>query len=93
MKHMMLDLETMGNKSNSVILSVGAVMFDIETGEIGEYFYERIEFQSALDVGLKINADTVEWWMKQSDEARAQLFEKPRHDIKKSPRGFLRICS
>ena len=29
--HLMLDLETMGNKSNAALLSIGAVEFDIKT--------------------------------------------------------------
>jgi len=91
-KDMMLDIETMGNKSNSVILSIGAVMFDIETGETGDEFYERIEFQSALDVGLKVNADTIEWWMMQSDAARQALFAKPRFEIKKVLGDFSGFC-
>ena len=38
MKHVMIDIETMGNMSHSAIVSVGAVRFDLETGEIGEKF-------------------------------------------------------
>jgi len=71
--HVMLDLETMGNKSNSVICSLGAVEFDIETGETGREFYTRIDMQSCLERGLIVNADTVEWWLQQSEKARMAI--------------------
>ena len=66
----MLDLETLGNKSNSPILSIGAVEFNLETGETGREFYTTVDLQSCLDVGLKINGSTFYWWMQQSDGAR-----------------------
>lgn len=67
----MLDLETLGTDSNSVILSIGAVKFG--DGKILSRFYERVDPQSCVDVGLVMNAATVMWWMKQSDEARSEF--------------------
>ena len=75
MKHIMIDLETMGNKSYSAIVSIGAVKFDIKTGETGETFYRNVNLQSSLDAGLQIDADTVLWWMNQNEEARKKLTE------------------
>lgn len=69
----MADLETMGNKSNSAIVSIGAIKFNLETGQKGEEFYRRVDLQSCLDVGLKINASTIYWWMGQNDEARKEM--------------------
>lgn len=71
--HLMIDLETLGTKSNSVILSIGAVEFDINTGQPGEVFYEKIDFQSALNCGLTVEASTIMWWMKQNEQARMEL--------------------
>jgi len=68
--HLMLDLETMGNGSNSVIVSIGAVEFDINTGETGREFYRKINLKSCIDKGLKFNADTVQWWLMQNERAR-----------------------
>jgi len=78
-EHVMLDLETMGNKSNSVIVSIGAVEFNIETGETGREFYQIIDMQSCLDQGLKINASTLKWWMQQIDEVRLELTKDGNH--------------
>lgn len=69
----MLDIETMGNQSDSAILSIAAVEFDIETGETGDEFYENIDLQSCLNAGLTVNASTIYWWLKQDDHARKSL--------------------
>jgi len=69
----MLDLETMGNKSNAAIVSIGAVEFNMITGETGRVFYEVIDLQSCLDVGLKVNGSTIYWWMQQDQKARERI--------------------
>lgn len=71
--HLMIDIETMANESFSSIISLGAVEFDINTGQTGKEFYINISLQSCIDLGLIVNADTIMWWMKQTDEARKSL--------------------
>lgn len=71
MKNIMLDLETLGNKPGAVIVAIGGVWFG--GGELGVDFYQRVDAQSCVDVGLKMDASTVLWWMKQNDDARAEL--------------------
>jgi exodeoxyribonuclease VIII len=44
-KNIMLDLETMGNNSNSAIVAIGAVEFD-ENG-LGSDFYTVIDLNAA----------------------------------------------
>ena len=68
----MLDLETMGTSVNSAIVSIGAVEFSEGLG-ITDRFYVNIDLQSCMDKGMEINAKTLMWWMKQSDEARKSL--------------------
>jgi len=72
----MLDLETMGNKSNSAIVSIGAVEFILETGEIGREFYRVIDLQSCLDCNLKVQSSTIYWWLQQNEKARKKICEK-----------------
>jgi len=69
MNNVMVDLETLGNGPQSVIIAIGAVKFD-ESG-LGEEFYEVVDAQSCVDAGLKMDVSTIMWWMQQSDEARA----------------------
>lgn len=71
MKNIMLDLETLGNKPGAVIVAIGAVRFG--GGALTEEFYSRVDAQSCVDQGLKLDTSTVLWWMKQDDEARAEL--------------------
>lgn len=68
----MIDIETLGKKPGAAVLSIGAVMFGA-TG-LGEAFYSPVLLQSCVAVGLKIDPETVAWWMKQSDEARDAAF-------------------
>ncbi len=76
-----LDLETMGTSSTSAIISIGAVVVDLEYGEIGDAFYETIDLQSCLDVGLTVDGDTVLWWMRQSTEARDAILCSSQRDL------------
>ncbi|MGG4608668.1 3'-5' exonuclease [Providencia sp. Me31A] len=72
-KHLMVDLETMSNKGNAAIVSIGAVAFEPSTGELGPEFYLTVDLVSCEKLGLHIDADTVLWWMKQGSEARAGI--------------------
>ena len=75
----MVDLETLGSGSNAVIISIGAVEFDPVTAIIGREFCENVNPQSCVDLGLKMDADTVMWWMKQTTEARSAFKNPGRH--------------
>ena len=69
----MIDLETLSTKPNAVILSIGAVEFDIETGDIGESFFININVQDCLNHGLEVEGSTIVWWLEQSDDARSKI--------------------
>lgn len=73
MKHLMIDLETMDNKPTAAITAIGAVLFNPETGEMGETFYRRISLTSSVDYDCTMGADTVLWWLRQSIEAKTRL--------------------
>lgn len=72
-EHVMVDIETMGTSSDSAIISIGAVEFDINTGDTGRDFYRNVSLESSMSNGLKVDASTIIWWMDQSDEARLSL--------------------
>lgn len=77
MKNIMIDLETMGHNSNSAIVSIAAIPFDINTGEIAPAFVMNIDLDSCLKAGLHVTAGTVWWWLAQSDKARQGIAENP----------------
>jgi hypothetical protein len=68
----MLDIETLGTKPGSIILSIGAVRFDVKG--VHDTFYHKIHPATAEEVGLQMDAATVVWWMAQSEEARKEAF-------------------
>lgn len=67
----MLDIETLGKNPGSVIVSLGAVKFDHKG--VGETYYTRIDPESCIQAGLKMDASTVIWWMQQNDSARREI--------------------
>lgn len=67
-EHFMVDLETLGNGSNAMIVAIGACSF--LAPKEGPTFYQVID--PVLSDG-DIDASTVKWWLEQSDEARKAL--------------------
>lgn len=89
MKNVMLDLETLGNKPGCVIVAIGAVRFG--GGHLFEEFYMRVCAKDAAGEGLKLDVETVLWWMKQSDAARAEL-NRPGEYLTTALQEFDRFC-
>ena len=69
MKHFMVDLETMGLRPTSAIISIGIVHFDQD--KVIDTFYTNVSLTSCLEYGLTTDKSTEDWWAKQSVEARA----------------------
>ncbi|EJZ1002321.1 3'-5' exoribonuclease, partial [Escherichia coli] len=63
--HLMIDLETMGKNPDAPIISIGAIFFDPQTGDMGPEFSKTIDLETA---GGVIDRDTIKWWLKQSRE-------------------------
>ncbi len=51
MNNLMIDLETMGKNKDAPIVSIGAVFFTPETGDIGQEFYTVVSLESAMGQG------------------------------------------
>jgi len=71
----MVDIETLGTASTSVILSIGIVEFNPDSDAIGQTFHSLINIDSCLRAGLTVDGSTIQWWMTQPDAAR-ELFNK-----------------
>lgn len=81
MNDVMVDLETLATTADAVILSIGAVKFDLETGVINDDgFYRSISIESNLDFKRRISEDTLIWWMKQGPEAQ-QVFHEAKETL------------
>jgi hypothetical protein len=73
MRGVMVDLETMGTKPGAAIVSIGAVLFDSCKQSLEKEFYCPVSLKSCMRYGLTVEADTVEWWLRQSQEARMAI--------------------
>lgn len=74
MNHIMIDIETLGKAPLGAIVQIAALQFDPETGSRGEHFCMNVDLASSQLAGMRISADTVLWWMEQSQEARFEVF-------------------
>lgn len=68
MIHIMLDLETLGTRPGSVILTIGAVAFSVENG-VTDSYYESIDREDSEKYGLRVCPNTQAWWMDQSQQS------------------------
>lgn len=73
MKHVMVDIETLGTGFDSVIACIAVVPFNPETGHVGDGAEWRLSVDDSAKLGFKMDCETVAWWGNQSEEARAQL--------------------
>lgn len=85
MKHIMVDLETLGTVADAVILSIGAVKFDIDSDALDNNgFYASVSIDSNLEAKRRIQEDTLIWWLAQDPSA-----QKVFHEAKESLRSAL----
>ncbi|WDB44049.1 3'-5' exoribonuclease [Escherichia albertii] len=87
-RHLMIDLETMGKNPDATIISIGAIFFDPQTGEMGPEFSKAIDLETA---GGIIDRQTIKWWLKQSREAQSAILtdEIPLDDALLQLREFI----
>ncbi|EOU8465106.1 3'-5' exoribonuclease [Escherichia coli] len=86
--HLMIDLETMGKNPDAPIISIGAIFFDPQTGDMGPEFSKTIDLETA---GGVIDRDTIKRWLKQSREAQSAIMtdEIPLDDALLQLREFI----
>lgn len=77
----MIDLETMGTGPDAAIVQIGAVAFcagadpatALELLADAPTLHLRVSLRTAVATGATMDADTVLWWLRQSDEARVEF--------------------
>jgi len=72
--HVMLDLETLAVTPDAVIVSIGAVKFNLDGDIDPDYFYRVCDLDSQKD--RVIQHDTLSWWMGQETAAK-EVFRDP----------------
>jgi len=69
--HYVIDLETLGKGPRAAIAAIGCV--EIIDGALAREFYVRVDLASAMSHGSEVDASTIQWWLKQADEARIEV--------------------
>lgn len=84
----MIDIETLSTKVNSVVVSVAAIRFNMKnkfSENVHDYdtFYMRVDPKSCRQYGCVIDSDTMKWWKQQPLESQQEVFDlNNRHHIK-----------
>lgn len=74
MNDVMIDIETLDTKPSAVILSIGAVRFDIEEPyKLGPTFYAHIDIDNSIYHGRTVSGSTLLWWLGQEEDARNRI--------------------
>lgn len=90
MKHLMIDLETLGTAPNAPVIAIGAAFFDPSTGKLGGTFDAAIDLADAMRYG-RADGNTIKWWMGQSEAARKNV-TRGRHSAEKVWGMFHTFC-
>lgn len=76
----MIDLETLGTTADAVIVSIGAVRFNLEAGLAAFFPCDTDRFYSVVSIDSQasrhISAATLKWWMGQNAQAQAVFAER-----------------
>lgn len=75
MKNIMVDMETLGTTADAVIVSIGAIKFDLDGAIDDAGFYASISIDSNHEAKRKISEDTFLWWLKQGPAAQSVFHE------------------
>lgn len=81
-QEIMVDIETLSSEPNALMVSLGAVTRNQQGALIR---FEAVVAPNNYSNKLDISPDTVNWWLKQSDEARAS--------ITKPGRSLVEVCA
>lgn len=84
MKNVMLDLETLGTRPGSILVSIGACEFGPRG--VGRSFYQVCDLSTQGP--LIIDPKAVAWWMQQSDFARSVFNDVDRKTLSEALFNF-----
>jgi 3' exoribonuclease, RNase T-like len=74
MKAVSLDIETLGTKSDAVVLSIGACVVTPDGVRTDRVFYSRVNIQQQIDLGRSITEGTLRFWFEQGRSAQKSTF-------------------
>lgn len=87
-QHVMIDVESLGLTPGSLLRSVCAVAFDLDTAEIGRHSVWKISMLDSINSGFFVEPSSLKWWMMRSDEARRSFVEGKEYTIQQFITSF-----
>jgi hypothetical protein len=84
MNQLMIDLETLATTPNAVITEIGAVPFDIETGETGTPLHIRLDPWEQIAEGRAVCPATIRWHINQKTDLRGTAGMEYSRDLRRS---------
>ena len=91
----MLDLETLSTRPESVIVTIGAVKFNPQTDyiDLERGLYQRVNVDEQLALDRHVLDSTLEWWMTQPEDVREEaLGEDNRVSLDAMTRELNKFC-
>lgn len=83
----MTDIETLGTNSDSTIIQISAIAFDIKTGEHISKFNQIVDI-TKNERPLKVTGRTIKWWLNTNKELFAELINSGEHSSEQVLRNF-----
>lgn len=75
----MLDLETLDTTATSVVVTIGAVVFD--STSIHNFLHVILDMDEQIKKGRTVSGSTLRWWMSQNNSAKQAAFSGPTVDV------------
>lgn len=70
---LMIDVESLGTDADSVVLSIGILVFSRDTFSIIETFYLEFNTIDQILRGRRVSSSTQDWWLRQDKEELERL--------------------
>lgn len=73
--HATIDIETLGTKPDTCVLTIGGIKFNPFTHEDPyNELYIRVDADQQIEAGRSVDEDTLKWWGNQPDEIQYEAF-------------------
>jgi hypothetical protein len=76
-KDVVVDIETLSTETNTTLLQLSALVFDIKTGNTLDEFNFHVDISKCKN--LVVSGDTLKWWLKTDKELFTELINKGTH--------------
>ncbi len=95
MNEVMVDIEALDSRRTAIVVSIGAVYFDVAKQELGDEFYMEMSYDcdDQYSRGRTFSFDTFRWWMAQSDSARSVFLPAAANDPVHFKHGTAHVLS